>query len=112
MDLEDQLRKLFPDHEPENGSAETDGQNEKAAVSAQSAPIECHFERRKGKVVTVIKGIEGGPAALKALASELKKLLNVGGGVTDDRIVVQGDYRDRIMDYLGAKGFSVKRVGG
>jgi translation initiation factor 1 len=36
----------------------------------------------------------------------------VGGGVSNESIVIQGNLRDAIMTYLKECGFTVKRVGG
>ena len=48
----------------------------------------------------------------KQLAKELKQLLSVGGSFKNEQIIIQGDYRDKIMSFLIEKGFKVKRVGG
>jgi translation initiation factor 1 len=74
-------------------------------------PMICKFER-KGKVTTVIEGYEGSDADFKILAKEIKTKLSVGGTFKDDSIIIQGDYRDKIMEILKLKGFKVKRVGG
>ena len=52
------------------------------------------------------------PEDFKKLAKELKTKLSVGGSFKDDKIIIQGDYRDKIMAILKTKGFNVKRVGG
>ena len=48
----------------------------------------------------------------KILAKEIKTKLSVGGSFKNESIIIQGDYRDKIMEILQNKGFSVKRVGG
>ena len=107
MDLKDQLKNLFPDHietkEPEK---------EKANIWLQEEPIICKYEKRKGKPITILEGYTGATSDFKILAKEIKKKLSVGGSFKDDKIIIQGDYRDKIMTMLKEKGFKVKRVGG
>lgn len=107
MDLSDQLKNLFPDHEIQEEPVE-----EKSNIWLQNDPLECKFEKRKGKVNTVIAGYTGATDDFKILAKEIKTLLGVGGSFKNDEIIIQGDYRNRIMDFLKEKGFKVKRVGG
>jgi len=67
---------------------------------------------RKGKGVSVITGI-GLPAdALATLATELKKRCGSGGAVVDGKIEIQGDHRDRLVEELTKRGWTVKRAGG
>ena len=67
---------------------------------------------RKGKGVSVITGI-GLPAdALAALATELKKRCGSGGAVVEGKIEIQGDHRDRLVEELTKRGWTVKRAGG
>jgi translation initiation factor 1 len=76
--------------------------------------LEAHLDKknRGGKVATVIKGFEGNDDDLKALAKQLKTLCGVGGSAKDGEIIIQGNFRDKIMDYLTKEGYKVKRVGG
>lgn len=76
--------------------------------------LEAHLDKknRGGKVATVIKGFEGTAEDLKILGKELKTLCGVGGSAKDGEIIVQGNFRDKIMDFLKNKGYKVKRVGG
>lgn len=108
MDLKDQLKNLFPEHAPEEM---TPGKTENT-IWIQEDPIICKYEKRKGKPITILEGYTGSDADFKKLAKELKTKLSVGGSFKDDKIIIQGDYRDRIMSLLKNKGFRVKRVGG
>lgn len=67
---------------------------------------------RKGAGVTVITGVPLAGAPLKALAKELKMRCSSGGTVKGAAIEIQGDHRDRIVEILGDRGWTVKRVGG
>ena len=107
MDLQDQLKNLFPEHIPKE-TEEVESSN----IWLQDDPIICKYEKRKGKPITILEGYTGATEDFKILAKELKTLLSVGGSFKDDKIIIQGDYRDKIMKILKGKGFSVKRVGG
>ena len=78
----------------------------------QEDSIICKYEKRRGKPITILEGYNGTSEDFKALAKELKTKLSVGGSFKDDKIIIQGDYRDKIMEMLKRKGFNVKRVGG
>ena len=99
MDLRDQLKSLFPDHIEEEIPQEAPSN-----IWLQDEPLLCKYEKRKGKPVTVIEGYNGAEADFKILAK--------GGTVKNDIILIQGDYRDTIMQLLKEKGFKVKRIGG
>lgn len=109
MDLQDQLKNLFPDHVP--SEPEVSNTNE-SDIWIQDDPLICKYEKRKGKPITIIEGYTGATEDFKALAKELKTKLSVGGSFKDDKVIIQGDYRDKIMTILKDKGFNVKRVGG
>ena len=109
MDLQDQLKNLFPEHTPSEDDQKKNVENN---IWLQEAPIICKYEKRKGKPITILEGYTGADEDFKKLAKELKTKLSVGGSFKDDSIIIQGDYRDRIMKILQEKGFKVKRVGG
>jgi translation initiation factor 1 len=110
MDLHDQLKKLFPEHEV---SSEPEKVVETPHVLfVQNEPMICKYEKRKGKPTTIISGYEGDVEDFKLLAKEIKSKLAVGGSFKDGEIIIQGDYRDKIMNILKDKGFKTKRVGG
>jgi len=109
VDLQDQLRNLFPDHVPSEPVQDTD---ESKGIWLQSEPLICKYEKRKGKPITIIEGYTGADEDFKQLAKEIKQLLSVGGSFKNEQIIIQGDYRDKIMKFLQEKGFKTKRVGG
>ncbi|WP_026705988.1 translation initiation factor [Flavobacterium soli] len=110
MDLQDQLKNLFPDHQVSNEPEAVEEKNHELFV--QKEPMICKYEKRKGKPTTIISGYEGEDEDFKILAKEIKSKLAVGGSFKDGEIIIQGDYRDKIMNILKEKGFKVKRVGG
>jgi translation initiation factor 1 len=67
---------------------------------------------RRGKAVTVVRGLSLGAGELDDLARELKRLCGTGGTVKDGVIEIQGDQRDRVVAALADRGFRVKRAGG
>ena len=109
MDLQDQLKKLFPEHVSDQ---ENTSENDKNDIWLQDDPIICKYEKRKGKPTTILEGYTGATEDFTLLAKELKTTLSVGGSFKNDKIIIQGDYRDKIMTILRDKGFNVKRVGG
>lgn len=99
-------------------STNNDFDYEKESTAKTLAPneqfLEAHFSNkgRGGKTVTVITGFEGSEADLKALGKLLKTKCGVGGSVKDNEIIIQGNYRDKIMQLLKKEGYNIKRVGG
>lgn len=75
--------------------------------------LEAHLSKkgRGGKVVVLIRGYDGSDEALKDLSKQLKNHCGVGGSIKDGEIIIQGNVRDKVMDYLIKQKYNVKRVG-
>lgn len=67
---------------------------------------------RGGKTVTLVKGFIGSTVDLEALGKRLKQKCGVGGSAKDGEIIVQGDFKQRIVQLLLDEGYRVKPVGG
>lgn len=67
---------------------------------------------RKGKGVTLIKGLTLDATALAQLGKQLKTACGSGGTVKDGVIEIQGDHCERVIEALKKQGWTVKRAGG
>ena len=67
-------------------------------------------KRRKGKIVTVVIGLDPCASDLPALLGELKGRCGAGGTVADGTIEIQGDHRERVAEFLREKGYPAKAV--
>jgi translation initiation factor 1 len=107
MDLRDQLKNLFPEHEEQDFKMPEEH-------FKQQEPLVCKFEKkgRNGKPVTIVEGWEGSEEELKNISKKIKTTLGIGGSEKDGTIIIQGDNRDKIMNILKEMGYKTKRVGG
>lgn len=103
---------VFSTNQQEDFSAYNESSQKTVAKSDQY--LEAHFSNkgRGGKTVTIIKGFEGSENELKNLAKQLKTKCGVGGSTKNGEIIIQGNYRDKIIQILQNDGYYVKRVGG
>lgn len=106
---------------PECGRAVADCRcrRSKPAVAAAAVPAGDGIVRvgretkgRKGKGVTIVRGVPLGADALADLATRLKKRCGSGGTVDAGVIEIQGDHRDLLVEELGKLGYTVRRAGG
>ncbi|MFY9512417.1 MAG: stress response translation initiation inhibitor YciH, partial [Rubrivivax sp.] len=67
---------------------------------------------RKGKGVTLVRGLPLDDTALAELGRRLKAACGSGGTVKDGVVEIQGEHRDRVVEFLQKAGYSVKRAGG
>ncbi|MDZ7744039.1 MAG: translation initiation factor [Bacteroidota bacterium] len=69
-------------------------------------------KNRGGKQVTLVTGFVGQDEDLKDLAKMLKSKCGVGGSAKAGEIIIQGDFRERIIEILKNAGYKAKRSGG
>lgn len=63
-----------------------------------------------GKQATIVTGFTCDEEALKQVASTLKRSLGVGGSARGGEILIQGDFRQRVLDSLTSMGFKARII--
>lgn len=77
----------------------------------QNLKVQLDKKARAGKQVTLVSGFVGKDEDLQVLAKKLKNLCATGGSAKDAEIIIQGDNRDKILNFLLKEGYKAKRVG-
>jgi translation initiation factor 1 len=75
----------------------------------KSAPVKIAIEKRKkGKVVTALRGLTGRDSEISELLSHLKSVCGAGGTFKDGVLEIQGEHAERVREALLKRGYRVQ----
>ena len=91
-----------------------DTEGSAADVPKAEQKLRVHLDRLKGnKEATVVRGFVGTDQTLQTLGKFLKTKCGVGGSVKDGEMLIQGNFRDKVVQLLIADGYThTKKAGG
>jgi len=92
-----------------------DVENDEDSMKKNEMKLRVHLEKkgRGGKPTSIVRGWYGSKVLLQELGKEIKIKCGVGGSVKDNEIIIQGNQRDKILDFLISKGYTqTKKAGG
>jgi len=92
-------------------SFEQEDNNDKETLqpAQQKLKIRLDTKRRAGKAVSLIEGFVGTDNDLEDLGKKIKNFCGTGGSAKDNEIIIQGDQRDKILQWLLKNGYKQSR---
>lgn len=112
-DWKDRLNIVYSTNPDFNYSTEEEPEEATLDKNKQNLRVSLDRKNRGGKVVTLITGFVGTDDDLKALGKLLKSKCGVGGTAKEGEIIVQGDFKTKIIDLLIKEGYTrTKGTGG
>ncbi len=92
---------------------QSDEQEESQTLPPAQQALKVWLDRMGGgKTVTAVRGFVGTEADLGDLARQLKAACGTGGSAKDGDVLIQGDHRDKVLNWLTGKGYKAKKAGG
>lgn len=108
----ERLNVVYSTNPSFNYEYESEEEQETLSPGEQTLYVSLDRKQRGGKEVTLIEGFVGADSDLQQLGKHLKSKCGVGGTAKNGEILIQGNFRDKIIDLLVKEGYRVKRKGG
>lgn len=112
-DWKDRLNVVYSTNPDFDYEMDDDEEQVTLDKAKQNLRVSIDKKNRGGKVVTLITGFVGTDNDLKGLGKLLKSKCGVGGSTKDGEIIIQGDFKTKIMELLVKEGYTkTKGIGG
>lgn len=111
-DWKDRLNIVYSTNPDFHYETEDEEETSTLPPAQQKLRVQLDRKNRGGKVVTLITGFVGTDDDLKELGKLLKSKCGVGGSAKDGEIIVQGDFKQKVLELLKKEGYTqTKPVG-
>jgi translation initiation factor 1 len=111
-DWKERLNVVYSTNPNYNYEMDDDEEQTTLQPSQQRLRVQLDRKNRGGKVVTLVTGFVGTEDDLKELGKLLKNKCGVGGSAKNGEIIVQGDFKQKVLELLKKEGFTqTKPVG-
>src|SRR6185503_5014819 len=98
--------------DPDFSFKEDTHQAETVLPAQQKLRVWLETKQRGGKAVTLISGFTGRNEDLEDLCKKLKSFCGTGGSAKDGEIIIQGDQREKVMQWLLKNGYANSKKAG
>lgn len=105
-DWKDRLNVVYSTNPDFNYQVEEENSPDTLPRPQQRLRVQTERKNRGGKTVTLINGFVGKEEDLKELGKFLKSKCGVGGSAKDGEIIIQGDFKQKVIELLKAEGYT------
>ena len=105
-DWKDRLNIVYSTNPDFQYSTDEMEENETLPKQQQKLRVNIEKNHRGGKTVTIVSGFIGGEADLKDLGKLLKTKCGVGGSVKEGELLIQGEFKEKIVELLKKEGYT------
>ena len=105
-DWKSRLQVVYSTNPDYNYVTDEEPEVETLPKAQQKLRVQMEKNHRGGKVVTIVRGFIGTDDDLKALVKLLKTRCGVGGSAKDGEIIVQGDFKPKVVELLIKEGYT------
>lgn len=109
-DWKDRLNVVYSTNPDFKYDSDEEEETETLPKEKQLLRISLDKRNRKGKAVTLITGFTGSVDDLEILGKFLKVKCGVGGSAKDGEIIIQGDFRNKVLELLQKEGYAKSRI--
>ncbi len=81
-------------------------EGEKVPDGEQKVTVRLDKKHRAGKVVTLVVGFEKSDGEIEEISKEIKRFCGTGGAAKNGEIIIQGDFREKVLQWLKKNGYA------